>query len=74
MTDRLLHFGNGCHWELIETLATEFATMVLEESRPHRVTVEVKKFIIPQARHERKNGLNATAVVPRHGHRRSVSP
>ena len=51
VTDRLLHFGNGCHWELIETLAAEIATMVLEEFRPHRVTVEVKKFIIPQARH-----------------------
>lgn len=51
VTDRLLHFGNGCHWELIETLAAEIATMVLDEFRPHRVTVEVKKFIIPQARH-----------------------
>ena len=51
VTDRLLHFGNGCHWELIETLAAEIATMVLEEFKPHRVTVEVKKFIIPQARH-----------------------
>ena len=51
VTERLLHFGNGCHWELIETLAAEIATMVLEEFKPHRVTVEVKKFIIPQARY-----------------------
>ena len=51
VTDRVLHFGNGCHWELIETLAAEIATMVLEEFAPLRVTVEVKKFIIPQARH-----------------------
>lgn len=51
VSDRVLHFGNGCHWELIETLAAEIATMVLDEFAPHRVTVEVKKFVIPQARH-----------------------
>jgi dihydroneopterin aldolase len=51
VAERVLHFGNGCHWELIETLAAEIATMVLEEFAPRRVTVEVKKFIIPQARH-----------------------
>ena len=51
VADRVLHFGNGCHWELIETLAAEIATMLLEEFNPRRVTVEVKKFIIPQARH-----------------------
>lgn len=48
---RLLHFGEDCHWELIETLAAEIAAMVLEEFKPRRVSVEVKKFIIPQARH-----------------------
>lgn len=51
VADRILHFGNGCHWELIETLAAEIAAMVLEEFTPRLVTVEVKKFIIPQARH-----------------------
>jgi len=51
VADRVLHFGNGCHWELIETLAAEIATMLLEEFTPRRVTVEVKKYVIPQARH-----------------------
>ena len=51
VADRVLHFGNGCHWELIETLAAEIAAMLLEEFSPRSVTVEVKKFIIPQARH-----------------------
>ena len=51
VADRLLHFGNGCHWELIETLASEIATMVLDEFGVRRVSVEVKKFVIPQARH-----------------------
>src|SRR5262245_16433640 len=40
---RILHFGNGCHWELIETLAAEIATMLLDEFGPRGVTVEVKK-------------------------------
>ena len=51
VTQRLLSFGNGCHWELIETLASEIATVVLDEFRPSSVNVEVKKFIIPQTRH-----------------------
>ena len=51
VTQRLLRFGDGCHWQLIETLATEIAKTVLEEFGPARVTVEVKKFVIPQARH-----------------------
>lgn len=51
VSERLLHFGDDCHWELIETLSTDIAAMVLEEFQPRQVSVEVKKFIIPQARH-----------------------
>lgn len=51
VTQRLLRFGEDCHWRLIETLAADIAAMVLEDFKPRRVTVEVKKFIIPQARH-----------------------
>ena len=51
VAQRLLHFGDDCHWQLIETLAAEIAAMVLEEFGPHVVSVEVKKFIIPQTRH-----------------------
>jgi dihydroneopterin aldolase len=48
---RVLKFGEDCHWQLIETLAAEIAAMVLEEFEPESVTVEVKKFVIPQAAH-----------------------
>ena len=48
---RLRAFGEGVHWKLIETLAVDIAQMVLEDFGPRRVTVEVKKFIIPEARH-----------------------
>lgn len=50
VTQRLLHFGEGRQWRLIETLATDLAAMVLGEFLPRSVTVEVKKFIIPEAR------------------------
>ena len=48
---KLLHFGEGVHWALIETVAADVAAMILEEFHPRAVTVEVKKFIIPQARY-----------------------
>jgi FolB domain-containing protein len=51
VTQRLLKFGDGVHWKLIETLAVDIAQMILDDFGPRRVTVEVKKFIIPQARH-----------------------
>ncbi len=51
VSQRLLRFGDGCHWELIETLAADIAAMILDEFGPMAVTVEVKKFVIPQARH-----------------------
>jgi len=47
----LLRYGEGGHWKLIEKLATDVADLVLAEFRPSAVTVEVKKFPIPQARY-----------------------
>jgi FolB domain-containing protein len=49
VSERLREFGNGVHWKLIETLAVDIAQMILNDFSPHSVTVEVKKFIIPQA-------------------------
>jgi len=51
VSKRLLHFGEGCHWELIETLAVDLADMILEEFTPRSVSIEIKKFVIPQARY-----------------------
>jgi dihydroneopterin aldolase len=47
----LLKFGEGKSWKLIEKLATDIADMILSEFKPQSVAVEVKKFVIPQARH-----------------------
>jgi FolB domain-containing protein len=50
VAQRLLRMGDARHWKLIETVAAEVAQILLEEFKAHRATVEVKKFVIPQAR------------------------
>lgn len=47
----LLTFGEGRSWKLIEKLASNVAEFILTEYKPQAVRVEVKKFVIPQARH-----------------------
>ena len=51
VTQRLLQFGEGREWKLIEKLASDIADTVLKEFKPQSVFVEVKKFIIPEARY-----------------------
>jgi FolB domain-containing protein len=51
VTQRLLKLGAGREWKLIEKLASDIADTVLAEFKPLSVSVEVKKFIIPEARH-----------------------
>ncbi len=49
VTQRLLKFGEGRSWKLIEKLASDIASLVIDEFRANIVMVEIKKFIIPQA-------------------------
>jgi dihydroneopterin aldolase len=51
IAQRLLKYGEGRNWKLIEKLATNIADMILAEYRPQAVAVEIKKFVIPQARY-----------------------
>jgi dihydroneopterin aldolase len=51
VSQRLLQFGEETQWRLIETLAHDIAELILKEYKPSSVTVEVKKFVIPQARY-----------------------
>jgi dihydroneopterin aldolase len=51
VTQRLLKFGDGKSWRLIEKLATDIADAILSGFKSQSVTVEIKKFVIPQARH-----------------------
>jgi FolB domain-containing protein len=47
---RLLELGQAGEWRLIERLASDIAGLVLGGFEAERVRVEVKKFILPEAR------------------------
>ena len=48
---RVAGFGRRRSWKLIETLAVDLAEMVLREFKPRRVSIEIKKFILPETQH-----------------------
>ena len=51
VSQRLLKLSEGREWKLIEKLAADIADIILSEFNPQRVTVEVKKFIIREAKY-----------------------
>ena len=51
VTQRLLKFGEGRSWKLIEKLAADIADVIISEFKVSHVLVEVRKFIIPQAKY-----------------------
>jgi dihydroneopterin aldolase len=51
VAEEVLKYGEGRNWKLIERLASNLADFVLAEYHPEAVLVEVKKFVVPQARH-----------------------
>jgi FolB domain-containing protein len=51
VSQRLLKLGETRSWRLIESVATDIAGKILSEFRPESVTIEVKKFSIPEARY-----------------------
>jgi dihydroneopterin aldolase len=51
VAQQIIGLGQGRSWKLIEKLANDIAELVLSEFQPEAVTVEVKKFPIPQAAH-----------------------
>ena len=51
VTRHLLEYGQGRTWRLIEKLAADIAELMLTEFHARAVTVEVRKFIIPETRY-----------------------
>ena len=51
VVDLLRRYGEGNEWKLIEKLAVGIGNLVLAKFNAESVTVEVKKFPIPQARY-----------------------
>jgi FolB domain-containing protein len=62
VADELLKFGEGRSWKLLEKLVTNIADRILSEYKPQAVLVEVKKFVIPQARYV---AVSLTKTQPR---------
>src|SRR5262245_25493761 len=48
---RLIKFGDGTSWKLIESLAANIAETLIREFGMRTISVEVKKFVIPQAQY-----------------------
>ena len=51
VVDDLLSFGQSRGWRLLEKLVSNLADRIMSEFEPDSVLVEVKKFVIPQARY-----------------------
>jgi len=51
LCQQLMLFGQAQNrqWKLLEKLAEEIAQFILKRYKPERVTVEIKKFVIPEA-------------------------
>jgi dihydroneopterin aldolase len=62
VAQRLQTLGEGREWKLIERLGEDIAALILREFGPRRVTVEIKKFILPQTRHV---AVRLTRPLPR---------
>jgi len=49
VAQRLLRFGEGRQWRLLEKLAVDIAAMILAEFKPQSVSVSIKKYVIAEA-------------------------
>ena len=45
----IMQYGNNRSWKLIEKVAVSVADLIAAEYHPQEVSIEVKKFAIPQA-------------------------
>ena len=51
VAQELLKYGNNRNWKLLEKLTANIADFIMSRYKPETVTVEIKKFPIPQARY-----------------------
>jgi FolB domain-containing protein len=48
VAQEILKYGTGRNWKLVEKVAVSVAELVKSEFHPESVTIEVKKFVLPQ--------------------------
>jgi 7,8-dihydroneopterin aldolase/epimerase/oxygenase len=64
---RVIDLCQNSSFKLLERLAQELAQMILQDFRPQQVTVEIKKFIITEARYisfQLSRDLSASGLRP----------
>jgi FolB domain-containing protein len=49
VAQELLKFGNNRNWKLLEKVTSNVADFIMVRFKPETLTVEIKKFPIPQA-------------------------
>ena len=67
VSQMLLKYGEGRSWKLLERLVTKVADEILTEFKAQAVSVEVKKFIIPEARYVSVQFSKARSAKPKFG-------
>lgn len=63
LANELASFGEGKEWKLLERLAHDLALWILRRFGGERVTVEAKKFILPNAHHVAVRMSRSKAVL-----------
>jgi FolB domain-containing protein len=51
LAQELFKYGDNRNWKLLERLVANISDHILAKYKPQMVTVEIKKFTIPQARY-----------------------
>src|SRR6185312_11482222 len=51
VAQELLKYGEGRNWKLLEKMTANVEDFIMNRFKPEAVTVEIKKFPIPQAKH-----------------------
>lgn len=64
---KLLVYGEGRNWKLLEKLVTNLCDYVLAEFKAQSVSVTAKKYIIPQARHVSVQLTKSRVAQPKFG-------
>ena len=51
VAQEIMRYGEGRSWKLLEKLATNLIDLLMTKFKPDDITLEIKKFVIPQARY-----------------------
>jgi len=62
VAQELIHYGDNRNWKLLERLVANMADHIMAKYKPQSVTLEIKKFALPQTRYV---SISLTRTRPR---------